>query len=126
MRTLILFIGCLTCSCMLLAQGGPYPDVSISSLSLSFIAITKQPSIQPNPNGTVQGPKSVPSTNPNVQVSFSIKDADTNATNVQATATIECKCTILSKGLAKKVYPTTNKDGSVYWNLAFAAGNMTP
>lgn len=126
MRKFIILVGILASSCICSAQGGPWPDVSISSLNLSFIPITKQPSIQPNPNGTTQGPKSVPSTDPNVQVNFSVKDAYANATNVEITATIECNSTILNKGLAKKVYPTTNKDGTVFWNLVFVAGNMTP
>jgi hypothetical protein len=126
MKKFLSLTGCLAFSCLAIAQGGPWADVSISSLTLSFMPITKQPSILPNPNGTTQAPKSVESTNPNVQVSFVVKDADANATNVQVTATIECSCTILSKGLAKKVYPTTNKDGTVYWNLAFLVGNMVP
>ena len=106
------------------AQSHYIPDVSVSSVSLSFIPITKQQPILPNPNGSTQPAKSVQSSNPNVQCTFTISDADDSATNVQAIATLECNCTILSKGLAKKVYPTTNKDGTVYWSLIFLLGNM--
>jgi hypothetical protein len=124
MKTIFFLAACISFASMTFAQNHFIPDVSVSSVSLSFIPITKQPSILPNPNGNQQPAKSIESNNPNVSCTFAISVADDSATNVQATATLECNCTILSKGLAKKVYPITNKDGTVYWNLIFALGNM--
>jgi len=124
MKKIFFLAGCTAFASMASAQSHHIPDVSVSSVSLSFIPITKQQPILPNPNGSTQTVKSVESSNPNVQCNFTISVADDSATNVQAIATLECNCTILSKGLAKKIYPTTNKDGTIYWSLIFVAGNM--